>query len=167
MDAKIREQIDAARRQMAESFERQVMGAFTESSGKDLAGPDVMAEMERICAHLSQPVAVAVWFIDRPNEYFRVKAACIVEEAKHVARPGYLGHSGLPLYRWTLAEIEARVEELEGKGCAPAMVAEWFPFRLPGVWVEMRNAPHVRIEEPRGSGAVDEVTRGLVRTLEG
>lgn len=130
------EVVKAMAQQISDAFTRQIFGAYANPPASD-----IRADLDRISALLSRPVPVAIWFIDRPCEYRQVLEAVVSEETKRVG-VGYLGHPGMPLYQWTLAELEEMIKELGTKGCDEALVKELFPFRLPGVWVQMCNAPH-------------------------
>lgn len=134
------EVIKAMAQQISESFTRQLFGVYTDPPPSTMP-PNIRDDLDRISALLSRPVPVAIWFIDRPREYRRVLEAVAVEEARH-AGSGFQGYSGMPLYQWTLSEIEERVKALQAESCDEAFIKETFPFRLPGVWVQMRGAPH-------------------------
>lgn len=68
----------------------------------------------------------------------------------------------MPLYQWTMAEIQVGIQEMITKGCGEFAIAERFPFRLPGVWVQMRNAAHVRlISEGELDRAEDHIKQQL------
>lgn len=163
-DEQMGQRVRAMAKKIGEAFDRELLGTYTNPPLSTLE-PDIVADLDRVKELFSRPVPVAIWFIDRPDVFRQVMKQMVEVDRAVPARAGFVASMGLPLYQWTLAEIEAEVSEMVAEGCSDVMIAERFPFQLPGVWVQMRNAPHMwLISEAELDQAKDRIKR-LIATL--
>jgi hypothetical protein len=103
---------------------------------------DIHIRLSETVALLKQlpPVPVAIWVIDRPAWYYRF--IDLLPPAKI-----YPHYNGIPVYRWSLSELEERVESLQEEGWSKERIERVLPFRYAGVWVEMNKGPHLKLDE--------------------
>ncbi len=102
--------------------------------------------IEEMFEHLDSipPMPVVIWFIDREDHYCRFMHECI-----------RLGETinMLSVYNWTASGLEARIKELcqdehDGERYAEMIATgQMYPFREPGVWIQMNKGPHGKLEE--------------------
>ena len=118
-------------------------------------GYNLTEEMLKLHNFASTPRAVRVWCIERPRYYHDLKIALCPPTIGPQSPQSFFGRLlfGIPITRCTLDEIELEEKHLladpetsEGIRCA-IKGGKLFPFRAPGVWVEMANAPHIKLEE--------------------
>jgi hypothetical protein len=138
-----------------------------------LALDDIFETMKQ-CG-LFEPHARAVWFIDAEEEYqqFRrivIDQLCEYPPLELCRSPLFTAEEallGLPIRVWSLREIEERissaiVDELN-KHIAPAkmleIVGRSFPFRRPGVFVEMSDGNHLEIMMACGGFRPRQITK--------
>jgi hypothetical protein len=159
MDGTMRKRLEEMIRKMLDRMLADLMGE-TESQATLRQAQDTAAgspafsnpldDLARMRERLEKPVPVAIWFIDRPREYYRIRSMLLnagaeerklpAEEDQFVVIP-----EGLPLRNWTAREIEARCRELaEVDGRPEEEIARSFPFRQPGVWVQMSDGKHIQ-----------------------
>jgi hypothetical protein len=110
---------------------------------------------------LLDPHPRGLWFIDRDDEYreFEDLMSAGVPQLYSVSEANILGKErlrlyGLPVYNFSLEEIEKRIGELKVEMYADRLpgrqraqvLAKSYPIRQPGVWLEMSDGHHVKLE---------------------
>jgi len=80
---------------------------------------------------LHQPQPLAIWFVDRDAEYYRIVAEADKDLLEPLSYP--LRLYGIPFKQFTTYA---------------ATVSELAFCHVPGIWIEMSDGNHVRLEEP-------------------
>lgn len=156
-DDEIKRKINEIARKLLDKIAAELFtGSFTEAS-TTAADPFPHADpleqlrqtMDKI---MSQPVLVAVWFIDKRLEYHQIERMAFkaghsvngrqYKDGEYIAAPLF----SVRLHNWTVKEIDERCRELtEVDGLTAGQVARVFPFRRAGVWLEWSNGKHQQL----------------------
>lgn len=147
---------------VAEKIEKELLGesvAYTVAPdsnwGSGLTMDQLQKTIDLLTEHDGKPMPVAIWFIERPGHWQAFKFALPPSFTSPIL--------GLPVYNYTsfeelLRDVKSSVEYPERDpndglhewwekcfnwACA---ATKKFPFVSPGIYVEMRNAPHIKIE---------------------
>ena len=107
----------------------------------------ILEDIERIRTLLSdKPFPQSIWFIDRAAIYWRLRAAlpAMQPTAPHM---GYYAVQGMPIHRWASTEIRQRIFDLlKDEEWTIERARRVFPFCQSGIWVQMSNGRHRRLE---------------------
>lgn len=100
----------------------------------------------------THPVIQAVWCIDRPHMYRAIQAMLLnqgatVDNLKLVdGKLEYIPDlTGVSLLSWSSGELESMADGLVADGWTPERITRLYPFREPGVWVQMSNNKHYEL----------------------
>ena len=92
---------------------------------------------------------VAIWFIDRRGAYYQLLVKC--ERRKYRVNPYSKIQAdhlmGMPVHCWGAIELRNRVHELVEEGWSPERIESVFPIQESGIWVQMSDGNHRRLEE--------------------
>jgi len=102
------------------------------------------------------PAPLAIWLIDRPEYLIEIEKLCAKVEPPKTAL-GYLSYSlGLKIHNYTIEEILQDIANA-AKRCIkngypseeiPDVMHKFFPFRRPGIFVQMSDGNHIKIKLP-------------------
>jgi len=107
---------------------------------------DVIALYEQLNA---RPIAQAIWFVDRPGAYFRLRyylQETLQHEASSPPDVDFTPICAMRLHFCRAAEARERIAALLDRGWTIERARRVWPFCQPGVWVQMSNGKHRRYE---------------------
>jgi hypothetical protein len=131
------------------TFDRMAMSILGFSDSDSLVWNDIEKAYDLI--NNIAPVPVAIWFIDRPDWYCKIKIKC--EQTT----------TGIPLIDYRTADFDPEFEMIACKGddlsklrveYDPLIIRPWF-CREPGIWVQMSNDEHYRLFIDEDKGTLD------------
>lgn len=110
---------------------------------------DLLADLEQVRAYLKSlpPRPLSIWFIDRAADYHHfVRSLSTVtgstpwlqSDAMTYTSPGF---AGMPIYNWRSEEIADAIKIMV-QNDDQDYIKPFFPFREPGIWVEMSDGNH-------------------------
>lgn len=107
-----------------------------------------MMDLEAISNYMNSlpPMPVAVWVIDRPEVYFKVKDLIKQAEAKDIEGSSYQFAMGMPVYGWDLEELIQHIQKLREEGMSEEHLIDTYPFRARGVYVQMNKGNHIILD---------------------
>lgn len=109
----------------------------------------ILDELTSIARYINSlpPAPVAIWLIDRPEVYFRIKNLVHQAQTLQLLSAGYQAIDGLPIYVWTSDDIASRLDDLRLEGrWSEAQLDKLYPFRSTGAYVQMSKGQHIRLE---------------------
>lgn len=116
---------------------------------------NLLDDLKSLQAYMdTHPIIQAVWFIDRPQSYRTMQSmllTCGYTVNNLRLKEGKLEYlltnslQGIQLHDWPLKELDAKIAGLVNEGWTPERIARLYPFREPGVWVQMSNDKHYEL----------------------